>query len=260
MPGYLDILDSLPITDLAKTLGTDEDTTRQAAATALPALIGGLQANTSDPAGAQSLVSALDNHPASLVEGGINLGDVNTADGEKIVHNVFGSESDQVISRLGGTSSAGSAIFRQLLPLLAPLVLSWLTKQVQGRSSGTSSTDTSSSTGGGLGNLLGGIFGNREDTAGSTAQDPATSRGTTAGTTRTGTTGTGTTGTGTAGTVPPAGVNINDILGDMLGGAATSQRTSRSDGSRTDSSAPAGGGIDDLLGGILGGLLGGGKR
>ena len=51
-----DILQNLPIDQLAQELGADPQEVQQAAQTALPALLGGLQANAQDPAGASSIV------------------------------------------------------------------------------------------------------------------------------------------------------------------------------------------------------------
>ena len=62
MGSYDEILDQVPIDQLAGQLGVGRDEVRQAAEHALPALLGGLQANASDPAGADSLLAALSDH------------------------------------------------------------------------------------------------------------------------------------------------------------------------------------------------------
>ena len=62
MASYDEILGQVPLQQLAGQLGVDESEVEQAARTALPALLGGLQANAQDPAGAQSLASALSDH------------------------------------------------------------------------------------------------------------------------------------------------------------------------------------------------------
>jgi hypothetical protein len=58
---------------LAAQLGVDEATAEQATRQAIPALLGGLQANAEDPAGAMSLAGALGDHPSDLIDGGVNL-------------------------------------------------------------------------------------------------------------------------------------------------------------------------------------------
>ncbi|NCD19806.1 MAG: DUF937 domain-containing protein [Actinobacteria bacterium] len=258
MADYTDLLSSLPLDDIARELGTDRETARTASAAAIPALLGGMRANASDPAGKASLVGALSQHDPSVVEGGVDLRDVDRADGEKVVRNVFGPASNDVTARLGASQGVSSDLFSKLLPILAPIVLSWITKNVLG-SAGQSQAAPQQSGGGGLGDLLGGILGGgtsqqsgggglgdllggilgggaRPDAGAAPSSSPSSGRP-----------------GPTAGPTPPAGVDINDILADMLGGGAAPSRTS-------GQSAPRGGGVEDLLGSVLGGLLGGGKR
>src|SRR3954471_22294665 len=102
-----DILSSIPLTDLAKRLGVDEKTAEQATRQALPALLGGIQANTDDPGGASSFASAVQQHDAGLVDGGVDLGQVDTAQGDKIVGHVFGANRGQVVQQLGNTGPLG---------------------------------------------------------------------------------------------------------------------------------------------------------
>ena len=57
-----DIVASIPMNALADQLGVDAATAESAVRQALPALLGGLQANAADPAGAASLAGALGDH------------------------------------------------------------------------------------------------------------------------------------------------------------------------------------------------------
>ncbi len=150
MSGTDDILAELPIAQLAAQLGVDEQTAEAAAREALPALLLGMDANAQDPAGAASLEQAIGQHDPGLVEGGVDLRDVDTTDGEKIVGHVFGDSSDQVVHALGGSSGVSGDLVRKLLPLLAPIVLSYLSKRLSG---------SGGSSGGGLGDLLGQVLG-----------------------------------------------------------------------------------------------------
>ena len=54
-----DLLSQIPMDQLARQLGVDDGTAEQAARQALPALLGGMQANAQDPAGATSLSRAV---------------------------------------------------------------------------------------------------------------------------------------------------------------------------------------------------------
>ena len=55
MAGIDEIIADLPIGDIAAKLGVDEATARKAVDDALPALLAGMGANATDPAGAASL-------------------------------------------------------------------------------------------------------------------------------------------------------------------------------------------------------------
>jgi len=155
----------LPIGDIAKRLGVDEATARKAVDDALPALVAGMGANATDPAGAASLERAVKSHDPSLVEGGVNLDDVDEDDGRKIVRNVFGGNTDQVVRALDAKESkegAGGDLIGKLLPILAPIVLAFLAKQFSKKQDthepAATSTDTASG-GGAIGDILGGLLG-----------------------------------------------------------------------------------------------------
>lgn len=218
MSSYDEILAQVPVSQLAQQLGVDESEVSEAAESALPALLGGLRANAEDPAGASSLMAALGQHQQEAAD----VQDIDVVDGEKIVGNIFGDQTDQVKSRLGGLGggSTGSLV-QKLLPILAPIVLSWLAKKMGGsgglggRPSGGTTTGTQIDDGP--------LFPGGQGAQSTPTQSP----------------------TGTE-PQPSSGSNpIQDILGSVLGGG---------------SSSGSAGGAGDILGGILGGLLGSGKR
>lgn len=227
MADYTELLSSLPLDDIARALGTDPETAQSAVATAIPALLGGLQANTADSAGAASLLEALSEHSPDLVESGPSLDKIDVADGEKIVQNIFGSNTTNVAARLGSSQGTGSSLFQRLLPILAPIVLSYLTKKLTAPASTAGSVYAQESqqepSGGGLfGGLLGSLFGGGEP-------EPAPV------------------------TTQQAGTSLYDLLGGLLGASGAPLP-------RTSPTQTYPGGMDDLLGTVLGGLLGGGKR
>ena len=162
-----EILANIPLNQLAAQLGVDEATAEAATRQAIPALLGGLQANAQDPAGAASLAGALGNHSSALVDGGVNLDEVDTADGEKIVGNIFGSNSTEVAHTLGNNLGQQSGLIQKLLPILAPIVLSYLTRRLTGGGSGGGAGDllgsilggSGAGQGGGLCDVLGGMLG-----------------------------------------------------------------------------------------------------
>lgn len=138
------IISQVPMDQIAARLGVDQGQAETAVRAALPALLGGLGANAQDPAGAASLTDALQDHDGSVL--GSGLGAIDTDDGQKIVQNIFGGATDQVVSHLGGIGgTGGSGLIQKLLPILAPIVLAYLSKRV--------------ASSGGLGSILGSILG-----------------------------------------------------------------------------------------------------
>jgi hypothetical protein len=150
-----DILSRIPMADLADRLGVDQDTAEQATRQALPALLGGIQANTADPGGAASFASAVQQHDTDLTEGGVDLNKVDENDGDRIVGHVFGEQRGQVVQQLGTTGGASTTqdLMGKLLPLLAPIVMAYLAKRFTG---GAAAGGAQS---GGIGDILGSILG-----------------------------------------------------------------------------------------------------
>lgn len=248
-----EIFQTLPLGQIAQQVGADESDVQQAAAAVLPALLGGLQANAQDPAGAASIEQALQQHDPSLVDGGVDLSQIDTQDGEAIAQHIFGQNQNEVVNRLGGLGGSGvnSGLVQKLIPILAPIVMSYLAKQVFG---GTSYGQQQDNGGGALGSILGSILGGGQQQQAS-------------------------------------GGGIGDILGQVLGGGtqqateqqvdpqpqiqaqAPAQSTSSGNGGIDDlinnamgggqsagSQQSSQGGVGSILGDVLGGLLGGGRR
>ena len=161
-----DILRQIPVDQIAGLLGTDRQTAQAAVEAAVPTLLAGMQNNAQASDGAASLESALGQHQDGLLEGGVDVSQVDTADGEKIVSHVFGGQQDQVANQLAGTAQLGGVggdLVKKLLPILAPIVMSYLANKVlvgRGQSSGAGGTEASGQAGGiDLGGILGGILG-----------------------------------------------------------------------------------------------------
>lgn len=147
-----EILGQLPLPELAAQLGVDPQTVAQAAAAAIPSLIGGLQHNA-DQGGEQAIAGALAQHGSSnlLGSGSVDLNNVDTEDGAKIVQHIFGDQSTQLAHAVGQRTGANGSLVNQLLPILAPIVLAYLAKRLTGSQSGGAG-------GGMLGSILGGIL------------------------------------------------------------------------------------------------------
>lgn len=152
-----DLLDSIPIDDVAAKVGASSEDVRKAIAAAAPALLSGMEANArTSPRGAVSLLKALaDDHDPRLLEAEDPVARVDDSEGAKIVDHVFGSNATAVSQRLAATGAEPSLIQR-ILPMIAPLVMSWLAGRLGGSDENASS---SGGGGGGLGDILGGVLG-----------------------------------------------------------------------------------------------------
>ncbi len=237
MSAYDEILGSLPIDQIASELGAQPQEVEQASAAILPALLGGLDANAND-GGAGSILQALGQHDPSLLDGGVDLSQVDSSDGQAIASHIFGGNEEEVIARLGGSgaSGVGGQLVKKLLPILAPIVLSWLAKQVLGRAGGGATQSAGGSGGGGLGDILGSILGGG-GLGGGPQAEPEPSLPTS-------------TQQDSSGSGPGS---LEDMLKDVLGGAAGSPAPQTQ-------SAPAQQANPGSITDILGGLLGGGRR
>jgi hypothetical protein len=216
MSAYDDILGALPVDDIAGRVGASPDDVRQAAAAVVPALLGGLDANAQG-GGAGSLLDALGQHDPGLLSGGADLGQLDEQDGAAIAGHIFGDRQDDVVARLGESplsgQGVGGALVKKLIPILAPMVLSWLAGRVLGGARGGSSGSTGSSGGGGE------------------APAPSLPGGS----------------SGAPGSLEDM---LKDVLGSATGGAAQGGSTQEAPSS---GGIDAGSIIGDLLGGILGG-------
>ncbi|NMI00250.1 DUF937 domain-containing protein [Pseudonocardia acidicola] len=162
MSAVEDIMSQIPMNELAGKLGVDPQTAEQATRQALPALLGGIQANTADPAGAQSFASAVQQHDPGLVEGGVDLHDVNAQEGDKIVDHVLGDNRPEVVNQLGNLGGpGGKELMDKLLPMLAPIAMSWLAKSLTEHAAPAGATPAAAPAGG-LGGLLGNVLGEAE--------------------------------------------------------------------------------------------------
>lgn len=206
------LMSAIPTQQVAAAVGEDETDVRAALQAALPALLGGLSANAQHTDGARSLLDALGKHQGGLDD--VRLDAIDTEDGLKIVNHVFGTNTDAVVNQLGGMGGGqSSALIKKILPIVAPIVLSWLAQRVSGALSGQGGGQAGSAPGTGL------------QPDGPLGQGVPTSAPAPGG-----------------GAMDPTAI-LQDILGGALGGATGG----------ASSSGGAGGILGDILGGILGG-------
>jgi hypothetical protein len=156
MAGLDDLYNQIPVADIAGRLGAPEGEVNQAIQTLVPTLVGSIQHNVvSDDIDSSKLESAIAAEGGSgLLDGGVNVDQVDTGQGEQLVARIFGgNDTNQVASALAGSGAGGSDLIKKLLPILIPIVLAYLGKQAAG---GSTQAGTA---GGGLGDVLGSILG-----------------------------------------------------------------------------------------------------
>lgn len=158
-------------------LGVDSGQASSLVASALPALLGGLSSNASSSDGAGALFGALANHGGDLPSGGGLMAGLDLDDGAKILGHVLGGNQGNVVNHLAGNDGAKSSMMKQLLPILAPIVMNWLANRAKsgGLDAGglgsmlgqeAQSAQSSAPDLGGLFDLLGGSGGGMADIAG----------------------------------------------------------------------------------------------
>lgn len=149
-------LQGAPLARIAGELGVDQQQAQQAAAMAVPLLLGALGRNAQQPQGAQALLQALQrDHMPAQPAAGLDLGGLlgamlgggtagPAADGGGILDHILGGARGQAQAGLGQASGLGDSA-GQLLRLLAPMVMAFLAQRVRAGGLGTGS----------LGDLLG---------------------------------------------------------------------------------------------------------
>jgi len=125
------------VSELARQLGVGEDQARSAAGQLIPALARGLKNNASTDSGLSGLIEALQggNHH-NYLDNPSSLGQANAVqDGNSILGHIFGNKDVSRNIANYGANQAGlsSSLMKKALPILAPLVMSALSKKLLGR-------------------------------------------------------------------------------------------------------------------------------
>ncbi|WP_137144694.1 DUF937 domain-containing protein [Mycolicibacterium sp. CR10] len=173
MAGLDELFNQIPTQQIASRLGVDEGEVNSAIQTLVPVLVGGLQQNAQDPDAATNIASAANNHAASgLLDGGVSVDQVDEADGSKAISKIFGgNDTGQVASALAGGGAGNSDLIKKLLPILAPIVLAYIGKQLSGGGQ-AAQPQAQASGGGGIGDILGSILGGAGGGGGGGADNP----------------------------------------------------------------------------------------
>jgi len=156
-----ELFNQIPTQEIASKLGVDEGEVNSAVKTLVPALVGGIQQNVqADDIDSSKLESDVAQQGESgLLDGGVNVDQVDANQGDQYVARIFGgNDSNAVASALAGGGAGNSDLIKKLLPILAPIVLAYIGKQLT-KNSAPAESQAQSSGGGGLGDVLGSILG-----------------------------------------------------------------------------------------------------
>jgi hypothetical protein len=162
MAGLDDLYAQIPTSDIATKLGADEGEVKSAIHTLVPVLLGGIQHNSEDPEHASKIESAA-NSAHGLLDAGGGVDQVDESQGHQAVATLFGgNDTDQVAAALASGGAGNRDLIKQLLPVVLPIVLAYIGKQMT--SGGDAATPQKEQTsGGGLGDVLGSILGGGND-------------------------------------------------------------------------------------------------
>jgi hypothetical protein len=159
MAGLDDLYAQIPTSEIANKLGADKGDVDNAIHTLVPVLLGGLQHNSQDPEHASKIESAANSQAArGLLDAGGGVEQVDESDGHQAVATLFGgNDTDQVAAALAKGGVGNSDLLKRLLPVVLPIVLAYIGKQLS--PTGAAPQQKEASAGGGLGEVLGSILG-----------------------------------------------------------------------------------------------------
>jgi hypothetical protein len=165
MAGLDELFAQIPVKDIASKVGADEGEVNNAIRTLVPALVGGLAQNVqAENIDSSELENTVTQQGASgLLDGGVSVDQVDAKEGDQHVARIFGgNDSNAVASALAGGGAGNSDLLKKLLPILAPIVLAYIGKQLSQKSAapaGGGATEAQAAPSGGLGDVLGSILG-----------------------------------------------------------------------------------------------------
>lgn len=159
MAGLDDLFAQIPTNDIARRLGVDEGEVNNAVQLLVPVLVGGLHQNAQDPDRANNIESAATDHAArGLLDTSVSVEQVDEVEGQQAIAKIFGgNDTSQLAAALSGSGAGDSDLLQKLLPILAPIVLAYIGKQMAQKGGSESAREQAS--GGALNDVLGSILG-----------------------------------------------------------------------------------------------------
>jgi len=156
MAGLDDLFAQIPIQDIADKLGADSGEVNNTIQTLVPVLVSSLSQNAQDSGQANNLADVAANFAAAGLLDNVLGG--SHAEGQQVISTIFGgSDTNEVASALSGAGAGNNDLLQKLLPIIAPIVLAYIGKQLTGQKAEPAQQQASG--GGGLGDVLGSILG-----------------------------------------------------------------------------------------------------
>lgn len=165
------------VRNLSRQFDIDENQARSAIEHLAPLVAAGFRRNTQDAGGLADLIAALQRggHERYVDDPAGYANDDMLADGNGILGHIFGSKdvSREVASRAADTSGLGAGLLKQMLPVIASMVMGSLSKRTRepgigdiiGDVLGGALGGNNPSGGGLLGEILGGVLGGAQPEA-----------------------------------------------------------------------------------------------
>lgn len=124
------------VSALAKQFGISESQARDAVSSLAPSLSRGMQHQTKESAGLDSLINALGkgNHSRYIDDPGVLGRQETVEDGNSILGHIFGSKdvSRNVAKHASQETGLGSTLLKKMLPVVATMVMGTLGKKILG--------------------------------------------------------------------------------------------------------------------------------
>jgi hypothetical protein len=121
---------------LGEQFGLDSSSVEKVLGDVVPALGGGLKRNAASAGGLESLLGALQKggHQRYVDDPSAAASAAGVADGNNILGHILGSKdvSRNVAAKAAATSGVGSDVIKQMLPMVATMVMGTLSKQTGG--------------------------------------------------------------------------------------------------------------------------------
>jgi len=121
------------VQQMGQRFGLSEEQTGSALSQLVPAVMAGLQRNKSQEGGLDSLLGALNggNHAQYIDNPEVLTQESTTADGNSILGHIFGTKevSRAVAGRAAEQTGIGADVLKQMLPIVASMVMGSLSKQ-----------------------------------------------------------------------------------------------------------------------------------